>query len=62
MEEGPKKVGSYSRITSSKLRYDAFQPRGSQAKMPGGLHGCTRSSWTNSDAKGKPTGGGSKDR
>ncbi|GAB0179267.1 hypothetical protein GRJ2_000392000 [Grus japonensis] len=38
-EEGPKKAGWYSRIISSKLRSDASQQRGSQAKMRGGLHG-----------------------
>jgi len=37
-EEGPKKAGQYARITSCKLSGDAFQ-RGSQAKVPGGLHG-----------------------
>jgi len=35
---GVKKAGQYSRITSSKLRSDASQPRGSQAETQGGLH------------------------
>jgi len=34
-----KKAGQYSRITSSKLRSNASRPRGSQAEVPGGLHG-----------------------
>ena len=38
-EEGPKKLGEYSRITSSKLGSNASQQRRSQAKTPGGLHG-----------------------
>jgi len=38
-EEGPRKVGQFSRITSSKLRSDASQKGGSWAKPPGGLHG-----------------------
>ena len=61
-EEGLKKVGWYWRITSSKLRSDASQQRASQAKTPGGLHGWTRSSWTNSNRRKKPAEGGSKDR
>ncbi|GAB0184947.1 highly reducing polyketide synthase PKS6 [Grus japonensis] len=38
-EEGPKKAGYYSRITSSKLRSNASQQSGSQGKPPRGLHG-----------------------
>ncbi|GAB0192220.1 mitochondrial enolase superfamily member 1 [Grus japonensis] len=39
-EERPKTTGKYSRVTSSKLRSDASQPRGSQAKTPRGPRGC----------------------
>ena len=35
----PKKAGEYSRVTSSKLRSDASQQRGSQAKTPRGPRG-----------------------
>jgi len=32
------------------------------AEMPGGLHGWTRSSWTNSSRKRRPTEDGNKDK
>lgn len=56
-EERHKKADQYLRVTSPKLRSDAFQQSGSQAKALEGLCEWTRSSSTNSDAKSKRTRG-----